>query len=202
MSDEDVFFAKDMKIFIIGDSNTYGWDPRDAFGTPYEKPWPYFLKDAGHSVGVFAVPGYEIPHSRGHLEKIKELIYREDPELLLIMLGSNDILNLGMSAGDIALKRMENFVEFILDNTFEDMKLLLMAIPPIAIPGEYPELGRTYNAGLKRLAESKGCLYFETMQTLELQYDGVHLTAKSHEILGRVLSTMIRKVDILEQKWG
>ena len=31
-------------ILCYGDSNTFGYDPRDFFGTPYDSPWPALLE--------------------------------------------------------------------------------------------------------------------------------------------------------------
>ena len=175
-----------MKILIIGDSNSYGWDPRDFLGRPYKKPWPVFLKDAGFEVAVDAVPGCEIPHFPQLIESTNLMIELEQPDILMLMLGSNDILNMNDPDADVAAGRMKQFAKSIRNSAGARMRIILMAIPEIRIPGGYQEAGQKYNERLRQLAENISCEFFKYDDELPLAYDGVHLTEEGHRLLGEV----------------
>ena len=180
---------------IIGDSNTYGWDPRDFFGEPYKKPWPKFLKEAGFEVLVDAMPGREIPHFAESINSKIAMIKKERPDILMIMLGSNDILNMYEPNVDVAFDRMKNFADNIKDSFESAANIILMAIPKIKIPGGYPLAGMQYNACLKQFALDLGFSFFKCDKELPLSYDGVHLTEEGHGMLGKAVVRYIKKVE-------
>ena len=173
-----------MKILIIGDSNSYGWDPRDFLGRPYKKPWPVFLKDAGFEVAVDAVPGCEIPHFPQLIDSTVSMINREQPDILMLMLGSNDILNMNNPNADLATGRMKQLVKSIRNSTCAEVRIILMAIPEIRIPGGYYEAGQKYNECLRQIAKELNCDFFQYDGELLLAYDGVHLTEAGYRLLG------------------
>ena len=172
------------KLLILGDSNTWGWDPADFMGGPYERPWPYYLKKAGHTVVVDAMPGREIPHTPQLLELTMKSIRREHADLLLVMLGSNDILNMYQPDAGPALRRMTRLVEMIRKEADADLQILLMGIPRICVPGDYAEAGEAYNLGLEQIAREHGCLFLPADAHLPLACDGVHLTEEGHRRVG------------------
>ena len=89
-----------MKILCYGDSNTLGFDPRSFFGDLYERPWPVIL--SGHpalQVLTDAACGREIPKG--------PIAFPPDAELLILMLGTNDLLQ-GADTEAIA-NRMSDF---------------------------------------------------------------------------------------------
>ena len=185
-----------MKIFIIGDSNTYGWDPRDIFGGPYGDPWPVFLKEAGHEVAVDAVPGCEIPYFPQLIESTVSMVNREQPDILMLMLGSNDILNMNEPDAGVAAGRMEKLVNSIRDSVLNEVQIILMAIPGIRIPGGYLEAGQEYNERLGQLARDRRCGFFQYDGELPLAFDGVHLTEEGHRLLGEAAVKYIK-----EKRW-
>ncbi|MBQ6314260.1 MAG: hypothetical protein IJI11_01505, partial [Mogibacterium sp.] len=99
-----------MKILCIGDSNTYGYDPRSYLGARYpeEVHWTDRLKVAGAS--IFKSDGTGVFKSEGTGEwdvinagmngmtaararaSFAGRIRMEDPDLVIVMLGTNDIL--------------------------------------------------------------------------------------------------------------
>ena len=83
-----------MKILCYGDSNTYGWDPRYFSGNRYAHPWPELLAVlSGNEVINCGEPGRIIPRRAEHLEWFRKDVQAHKPDLLIIMLGTNDILS-------------------------------------------------------------------------------------------------------------
>lgn len=108
-----------MKILCLGDSNTYGYDPR-GFGGRYgeEDRWVDRLeKQTGHTVINAGVNGREIP---------RRCVQLQDADCLLVMLGINDLLQ-GATAQEAAA-RMENALASLLPYY---RHLLLIAPPPM-----------------------------------------------------------------------
>ena len=99
-----------MKILCIGDSNTYGYDPRSYLGDRYpaEVRWTDRLEK--HEVINCGVNGMTVPREQS---RYISLIRINEPDLIIIMLGTNDLFR-GLSAGQIAA-RMERFLEPVID---------------------------------------------------------------------------------------
>ena len=143
-----------MKILCIGDSNTYGYDPRSYFGSRYpaEVRWTDRLKN--HEVINCGVNGQTIPRGQS---RFPGLIRVNEPDLVIVMLGTNDLLS-GLDAEQIT-DRMEGFLDSIIDAG----KPILLISPPILQYGEWvmdddlveesQNLGEKYS----KLAAGKGC---------------------------------------------
>jgi len=73
------------KIVCYGDSNTWGYDPRSWFGERYDIIWTEMLsRKAGWDVVNRGENGREIPG--------KGEAFPPDTDLLIVMLGTNDLL--------------------------------------------------------------------------------------------------------------
>ena len=76
-----------MKVICFGDSNTYGYDPRDHFGGRYDEDsrWVDILAaKTGWTVLNMGQNGREIPTAAPAVSA--------DTDMLIIMLGTNDLL--------------------------------------------------------------------------------------------------------------
>ena len=76
-----------MNVICFGDSNTYGYDPRGYFGGHYDADsrWVDILaKKTGWTICNMGQNGREIPSST--------LPFPADTDLLIVMLGTNDLL--------------------------------------------------------------------------------------------------------------
>ena len=76
-----------MNVICFGDSNTYGYDPRSWLGGRYDTDsrWVDILaSETGWTVRNMGVNGREIPRTVPDLPS--------DTNLLIVMLGSNDLL--------------------------------------------------------------------------------------------------------------
>ncbi len=168
-----------MKILCIGDSNTYGFDPRSYIGVRYpeEVRWTGLIK--GHSVINFGINGITIPEDH---EVYADLIRRKDPDLVIVMLGTNDILE-GASAEKTAA-RMSSFI----DSIKAAGKPILLIAPPVLETGDWvadevlieesKKVGELYRG----IADSRGCRFADAGEWgIELVFDGVHFSPAGHE---------------------
>ena len=173
-----------MRLVCFGDSNTYGYDPRSFLGGRYpaENRWTDLLAErTGWEVVNLGQNGREIPAGAGSLAG---LLRRDD--LLVVMLGSNDLLcHPRFTAGDVSA-RMERFL-----NTLPPCRVLLVAPPPmvmgewvteerlllesVALAGEYEALARRLGMGFANAQQWK----------VELTFDGVHFAESGHRAFAK-----------------
>ena len=181
-----------MKILCIGDSNTYGYDPRSYLGDRYpaDVRWTDRLKD--WDVINCGVNGMTVP--REYSRFIAQVRINE-PDLVIVMLGTNDCFR-GLSAVQIA-ERMDRFLDSIGGLT----KQILLISPPVLQCGDWvqdddmleesQELGEQYH----ELAERKGCLFADAEEwDIEMAYDGVHFSPEGHAVFAQKLEEKIKKV--------
>lgn len=187
-----------MKIVCFGDSNTYGYDPRSYFGGRYADDicWVNILaKELGCQVINAGENGREVPHNNWELAEFTRLMEMEEPiDLLLIMLGTNDILQ-GNRVPSV-VNRMENFLQKI---DFPRSSILLIA-PPILKLGEWVNSQEMIDAtkllseAYKRLSE-RLCVNFVNAGewNLSMIFDGVHLSEEGHRALADGILRYLRK---------
>ena len=179
-----------MKILCYGDSNTYGYDPRSFLGDRYpaDSRWVDLLaKETGWEVINRGMNGREKP--------VQGLPFPDDLDLMIVMLGSNDLLQ-GADASTAAA-RMEAFLRHL---TLSRDKILLIAPPPMQ-PGQWVwesslidasrKLGDEYSAVAQRL----GVRFADAAKwDIELCFDGVHFTEKGHRAFSEALAQTIENV--------
>ena len=178
------------RVLCIGDSNTYGYDPRSYFGGRYppQVRWTGRLESAGWTVVNCGENGASIPPARA-LPAVAALIRRTLPlDAVTVMLGSNDLLH-GASVRETA-GRMEALLRCAAENA-PGAAVLLIAPPPME-PGEWvsgPELiGRSVELAqaYRDLAERLGVAFADAgTWGVALAFDGVHFLPQGHEAFGR-----------------
>lgn len=177
-----------MRILCFGDSNTYGYDPRDLFGGRYAAGdrWVDLLaRKTGWEVINAGSNGREIPRSPCSLP---------DHDVMLVMLGTNDLLQ-GLSAAEAAA-RMERFLTRMGPDCGS---VFLIAPPPMKRGAWVPTeelvresicLAKAYGA----LAESLGIPCVDTSDwNISFAFDGVHFTEAGHHIFAEKISAFLRK---------
>lgn len=181
-----------MKLLCYGDSNTFGYDPRDFLGSRYDREnrWTDIVAaQTGHEIINAGQNGREIPRRSFELESIKELIRRHKPDLTVVMLGTNDLLQ-GADPDTVAA-RMEAFLQNL------STPLLLVAPPPLQRGAWVPDdalvaasrlLGEAYQQLAKRLqipfADSRDW-------EIALTFDGVHFSETGHHAFADHLLQML-----------
>ena len=166
-----------MNIICFGDSNTYGYDPRGYFGGRYdaESRWVDILTvETGWTISNMGQNGREIPSAAP--------AFPDDTDLLIVMLGTNDLLQ-GRSP-EQAIERLERFLSGI---SMDRSKILLIAPPPMAM-GEWVATPQLIEDSLifaqlcQTLAERLGIRFADAGKwDIPPAYDGVHFTEQGHK---------------------
>ncbi|MBR6208311.1 MAG: SGNH/GDSL hydrolase family protein [Oscillospiraceae bacterium] len=182
-----------MTILCIGDSNTYGYDPRSFLGSRYPADVRWTERLPGVTVLNGGVNGMRIPPAdAAGIAAIRE----KAPTLIAVMLGTNDLLE-GTGAGKTA-ERMEEYLSALREAGPE---ILLIAPPPLQ-RGEWVQNEELITRSKKlaslyrEIAERSGLAFADAGQWgVELCFDGVHFSPRGHaafaaglaEALGRHL---------------
>ncbi|MBO5555677.1 MAG: lipase [Oscillospiraceae bacterium] len=180
------------KLLCLGDSNTYGYDPRSYFGSRYPKEvrWTGLLEQQGYRVFNCGQNGLTIP-SPGAFPTLRGVVESRLPlDAVTVMLGSND-LGQGLSAREAA-EKMAALLRF-LRKTAPEAQLLLLAPPPVQL-GEWVQTQRMIEESVRL-----GAQYRELAARLALPFadagdwgvalghDGVHFLPEGHAAFARGL---------------
>ncbi len=177
-----------MNVICYGDSNTYGYDPRSYFGERYDACWVEILAEkTGWNVVNDGMNGRRISKRPIDLPK--------DADILIIMLGDNDLLN-GLSAAETA-RRMKAFLNKL---SLPRDRILLIAPPPMKwgewVPNqELIEASKALALAYQFLAEQMGIGFVDAGKwNISLAYDGVHFTEDGHRVFGENLSLFLEEI--------
>lgn len=179
-----------MNVTCFGDSNTYGYDPRSFLGGRYDPDhrWVDILAaQTGWTVYNMGQNGRVIPSSLPALPS--------DTDLLILMLGTNDLLQ-GL-APEAATAKLERFLHKI---PLPPEQILLIAPPPMAL-GEWVasqqliDHSHTFAQHCTALAQQLGTHFANAGDwNIPLSYDGVHFTQEGHRVFAagllNILSTL------------
>ena len=104
------------RLLCYGDSNTYGYDPRSYLGGRYPESvrWTALLNAGGWKVINKGENGRSIPELDQEIEAAASAIHHSKAETVLVMLGSNDLLQCPGLAAEVCGKRMERFLSAVL----------------------------------------------------------------------------------------
>ena len=177
------------KIYAFGDSNTYGFDPRMGGGGRYPKDirWTGVI-DLMHEYEVNnqGYNGLSIPCSDSAIASIGRSIREYSPDMILIMIGSNDLLNMSPASCEKVGIRLRQFLSALCDCIPEYVQCMVLVAPPkmslgdwtdSVIVNESHEFGTVYEA----IASERGLKFLNACEwDLPLCYDGVHLTEEAH----------------------
>lgn len=186
------------KLLCFGDSNTYGYDPRSYIGERYpaDVRWTGLL-GSSYTVVNAGQNGRGIPRRAAETSAVRDLLEQERPDVSLVMLGTNDLLQTpGITAADTA-ERMERFLRPLLDVPCGS-RFLLIAPPPM-VPGAWVTEARllTDSAALsgayRALAARLGTAFADAgAWQVSLAFDGVHFTEAGHHAFAAGLADVVR----------
>lgn len=173
------------RIICLGDSNTWGYDPRGFGGGRYpaDVRWTALLEAGGRwEITNLGENGREIPHSAFALRLLARQLDAARPfDGVCVLLGSNDLLCGASPAA--AAARMEDLLDWLAGY---GAPVLLIA-PPRFRPGTWVEderllSGAAQLAGLYRmLAQAQAAAFADAGEwDIPLAFDGVHFTEEGH----------------------
>lgn len=187
-----------MKILCIGDSNIYGFNPKDE--GRYPNPWPSLVKD--HELINKAVNGMTLCHEETEQEypSLEDSFKVNDIngfDLVIIMLGTNDLkkrYNLNINT---FLDTYEKIIKKML-NSDKELKILLLPILANHSTDEKWENAtkkRTIvNKGIKELAEKYNIYYFEYGE-VELSFDKLHMSIEGHKQFASKIASFLKTIN-------
>lgn len=213
-------------ILCFGDSNTRGANPSGGVRFDRNTRWPCVLqKELGEGYHVIeeglggrtTVWDDPIEGHKNGLQQLVPIIQSHEPlDLLIIMLGTNDLKNrFSVSAFDIAnsvwqLVKTARTCAYPL--TGQVPEILVVCPPPLApleptpfkdmlIGGE--EKSHQLAAAFKAVADQRGFLLFNAGDVVKSStIDGIHFEASQHTLLAKVLAGKVREICGPEPKTG
>lgn len=180
------------RILFYGDSNTYGFDPRDFWGGRYDSGeiWTGILSENPEwEILAYGENGRRIPYRDSEFNQLKRILDNEpDLDCFGIMLGSNDMLVMPDAGPEKIAERMKSAIDFVKKHGSITEKTLILLISPPDIrisEGPYGEMFKRLSKGLgaeyKRIADEEGLYFTDAAKwNLALAYDGVHFSVEGH----------------------
>lgn len=194
------------KIICYGDSNTYGACGFVGGRHSEDSRWTGILQHSGlYEVLNLGENGREIPSDRWEFnELVNHLRQESDFDLLTVMLGTNDLLMMVRSGSAKVAVRMEQFLTELLNvqPTVCCPEQILLIAPPSTALGEMAPS----SAGLDEACRELGVYYGDIAEKLHIHFanasvwpvelgaDGVHMTAKGHQIFAEELKKVLADI--------
>ncbi|MBR1780908.1 MAG: lipase [Oscillospiraceae bacterium] len=187
------------RILCLGDSNTFGFDPRSYLGSRYpaDVRWTELLRRAGWEAVNCGQNGLSIPRPSAFPELARLLARAQPLDGIAVMLGSNDLLQ-GASAQEAGV-RMEALLRWILEQA-ADTPVVLIAPPPMCA-GEWVQSPALIDASLRltaeyrALAERLGLAFADAgAWDIALTFDGVHFAPEGHAAFARGLGEVLARL--------
>ena len=188
--------AMNKKILCLGASNTYGFDPRSYIGSRYPQQVRWTGRLEGWDVINRGINGLTVPRD---FPVFADLIRAEEPDLILIMLGTNDLLE-GRSAEETC-HRMEAFLGSIKSLS----RPVLLISPPWLQLGECVQkqelIRESQRLGglLQELAKRENCLFADAGEWgIGMCFDGMHFSPAGHEAFAQRLGEILASLTVCE----
>jgi len=165
-----------MNVICYGDSNTCGYDPREPLGGRFKSCWVDLLAEkTGWNIDNQGENGREVPKGT--------VSFPENPDLLIVMLGTNDLLQFWTP--EAIGEKMAHFLSGL---PIPRENILLIAPPPMVFGAwvEDQELiddSRKLAVQYRAVASRMGTRFLDAGDwAIELGHDGVHFTEKGHRV--------------------
>ena len=193
---------QELKIWCFGDSNTYGYDPCVTFGGRYPDPWPELLaRETGFRVINDGENGRTIPRWEPELLRFRQDAKRYGADLLIVMLGGNDLL-----CGAVPEEITARMEAFLTPKAAPDVLLIGPPrlkrgawVPEDRLVAESAELSRQY----RHLAGKLGVGFADAGEwDIGLTFDGVHFTQEGHARFAGELAAVLRRLHGETEKEG
>lgn len=185
------------KIICFGDSNTYGYDAKSMLGDCFDEElkWTHILAETlGVTVINAGVNGRSIPHGMVATLEISALKKKAPADLVIVMLGSNDILNEWYDSAEQLSEAMGEFLRGI-QLTLPGVKLLLVAPPRIDLTERMARQSARLPKCYEETAKVLGISFADASKwPLPLDWDGVHFTEEAHRIFAAEIAEEVKTI--------
>ena len=196
------------RILCFGDSNTWGFDPRDMLEARYprEQRWTTQLEAAlpEYRIRADGLNGRCIPRLNFELQILEDEIRKSRPlALLILMLGTNDWLRMAEPDPEVIRSRAEAMLRFLLEpGTFPGgSDRILLLSPPQMDHHADPEMARydtrdgRLSQALQEAAKKAGVRFADTGPwELPMAYDHIHLSEEGHRLFASRLTSLLREI--------
>ncbi|MBD0416218.1 SGNH/GDSL hydrolase family protein [Oryzicola mucosus] len=205
-------------VLCYGDSLTWGYDPSTGGGRhALEDRWPTVLQKAlGERVHVIteglngrttAFDDHLAGSDRNGARVLPTILSSHAPiDLVVIMLGTNDMKSNIAGKAIFARKGMERLVTIIRNHDYPgdaEVPDILLVAPPVLKPTGNAIFAETFAGGAEasielanhyeELADEVGCGFFDAGSVAEASpLDGVHLDAENTRRIGEALASGVR----------
>ena len=184
---------REKRILCLGDSNTFGYDPRAAFGNRYSETerWTARLQTRGWRVFNRGMNGAAVP-AGGEIPAFEALIRSLQPlDAVTVMFGTNDLLR-GADAAETA-EKMERFLPAVCAAA-QGAAVILLAPPPMCF-GDWVQDAAVVRESEKIAAHYRAIAAAARISFADaggwgvaLTFDGVHFTPEGHAAFFRGLA--------------
>jgi lysophospholipase L1-like esterase len=204
-------------ILCFGDSLTWGACAETGGRHPFRYRWPNVLQAAlGENVHVVAeglggrTTAYDDPTAlaeRNGTKVLPTLLSSHEPlDLVIIMLGSNDMKPKVAGKAIDAMLGMERLVEQVQHHTWrqpDERPEVLIVAPPVLCETANPIFAAIYAGSIGEskmiasyyadLADEMGCGFYDASSVAKTTpLDGVHLDAENTRAIGKGLAPIVR----------
>ncbi len=178
------------RIICYGASNTFGYDPRSPLGRAYPGRWTSLLGEYGFDAVNLGLPGRKIPAGRTYLDAAYRSISSQLPaDMLLVMLGANDIL-----AGASPEESAALMEEFLRECSLCDITVVI-GEPGIRTGRDDEKRLEEYGILLKDICSRCGAYYIDTSAwNISMGADGIHLDEASQKVFAYELASFLLKL--------
>ena len=176
------------KLILFGDSNTYGYDPRDFFGGRYaeDERWATIVhKTLADSFDVVedGINGRQLPSvDYGYFTNL--LCELSEDDIFVMMLGTNDILLTYNPNIDMAVTKLDKILSYARENCLA--QFILIAPPYIKVMK--PEMQRYHDCCIEmnerfiKLAKQYDITVIDASKwAIPMGSDGVHFSIDGHK---------------------
>ena len=194
------------KIVLYGDSNTYGYDPCGILDRRYPKEdrWPDLL--AGNpewDIRAYGLNGRTLPRNNAEFAYLDQILMNTAPfDLLVIMLGSNDLLYMMEPDIRYIAECADRMLSYLLGRFCiqgDGSKILLLAPPPFQIKDPYSakhvKISQDFAATYHQLSEARHTHFADVGQwNISIAYDGVHFTEAGHHTFAKQMDAVLTDI--------
>ena len=193
------------RILCFGDSNTWGFNPKNGLRYLKDERWPGVLQQSLGDGFKILEDGLNGRRVFGSYDEFSAALEHNDPlDVVIIYLGVNDLL----FEKDISVKKLVEGAARMIENAREFCRgthgirpeIILISAAPIneTQVGDLlyeieAEKVLRFGTELRKLSEAEGCGFIDSGRIVHSsEEDGVHLEVSEHKKLGLFIADYVR----------